>query len=140
MAYNREWDRGKDSWNENSWNDGSAGQVHGRDEDYYGEGKRRKFNNGVGLCAASFVRGGFSNGQQGYRNAQPYEAGGFEDYTVARGGHSSSHDYVDDRYQGGHNKKRMVPSEPSPHVIFLGLEPDFTEADVRLYLPSLSAH
>lgn len=32
---------------------------------------------------------------------------------------------------GGFNKKRLIPSEPSPHVIFLGLDPDFTEADVR---------
>lgn len=31
---------------------------------------------------------------------------------------------------GGSSKKRMVPSEPSPHVIFLGLDHDFTEADV----------
>ncbi|EAU88125.2 hypothetical protein CC1G_03797 [Coprinopsis cinerea okayama7 len=31
---------------------------------------------------------------------------------------------------GGHPKKRLLPSEPSPHVIFLGLDPDFTEADV----------
>ncbi|KAI0702329.1 hypothetical protein BC835DRAFT_1321578 [Cytidiella melzeri] len=28
----------------------------------------------------------------------------------------------------------MVPSEPSPHVIFLGLDPDFTEADFSTYL------
>lgn len=34
----------------------------------------------------------------------------------------------------GYNKKRLVPSEPSPHVIFLGLDPDFTESDVRLVL------
>ena len=31
---------------------------------------------------------------------------------------------------GTYNKKRMVPSDPSPHVIFLGLDPDFTESDV----------
>lgn len=29
-------------------------------------------------------------------------------------------------------KKRLVASEPSAHVIFLGLDPDFTEADVCL--------
>ncbi|KAG6879954.1 hypothetical protein C0992_008888 [Termitomyces sp. T32_za158] len=40
----------------------------------------------------------------------------------------------DDRQQ--RNKKRLVPSEPSPHVIFLGLDPDFTEADVS---PNFSA-
>ena len=49
MAYNREWDKGKETWNDQSWsNDYSArGNVRGRDEEYYGEGKRRKFNDGV---------------------------------------------------------------------------------------------
>jgi hypothetical protein len=49
MAYNREWDRGKDSWNEGtSWN-GADGRtnVRPREEDYYAEGKRRKYNSGV---------------------------------------------------------------------------------------------
>ena len=32
-----------------------------------------------------------------------------------------------------HGKKRHGPSEPSPHVIFLGLDPDFNEADVRTF-------
>lgn len=53
MAYNREWDRGKDSWNDSgSWNEyQNRGNVRGRDEEYYGEGKRRKYNNGVrGAC------------------------------------------------------------------------------------------
>jgi hypothetical protein len=31
---------------------------------------------------------------------------------------------------GDFPKKRLQASEPSPHVIFLGLDPDFTEADV----------
>ena len=49
MAYNREWDRGKDAWQDQSWNEYNArGNVRGRDEDYYGEGKRRKYNDGVG--------------------------------------------------------------------------------------------
>jgi RNA-binding protein 5/10 len=30
------------------------------------------------------------------------------------------------------NRRRLAPSEPSPHVIFLGLDPDFTEADVSV--------
>ncbi|KAI0340191.1 hypothetical protein BDW22DRAFT_1414817 [Trametopsis cervina] len=139
MAYNREWDRGKDSWNDNSWNDSSwqgdsrqdhsswneysSGHAQGKDEEYYGEGKRRKFNNG------------------GYRNSQAYESGGYEDYTVSHPGQSGSHEYTDDRHHGaggGHHKKRMVPSEPSPHVIFLGLDPDFTEADFQAYLTGQS--
>lgn len=48
MAYNREWDKGKEAWQDQNWNDHNArGNVRGRDEDYYGEGKRRKHNDGV---------------------------------------------------------------------------------------------
>jgi len=48
MAYNREWDKGKDLWNDNpGWYDSERGTVRGRDEDYHGDGKRRKYNNGV---------------------------------------------------------------------------------------------
>ena len=48
MSYNREWDKGKDTWDDQSWNEyPSRGNVRGRDDDYYGEGKRRKYNNGV---------------------------------------------------------------------------------------------
>ena len=44
MAYNREWDMGKESWNDGgSW---GAASGKGRDDDY-GEGKKRKFNNAV---------------------------------------------------------------------------------------------
>ena len=40
----------------------------------------------------------------------------------------------DDRHgKAFHSKKRLVPSEPSSHVIFLGLDPDFSEADVCRY-------
>lgn len=51
MAYNREWDRGNESWNNanydnNAWNNG-AGNIRSREDEYYGEGKRRKYNNGV---------------------------------------------------------------------------------------------
>jgi hypothetical protein len=43
MAYNREWDMGK----EEAWHDdGGPWSGNGRDEDY-GEGKKRKFNGGV---------------------------------------------------------------------------------------------
>jgi hypothetical protein len=51
---------------------------------------------------------------------------------------SGYEDHGQDRSQrggpgGGFAKKRLVPSEPSPHVIFLGLDPDFTESDVRRF-------
>ncbi|KAJ3565270.1 hypothetical protein NP233_g7739 [Leucocoprinus birnbaumii] len=114
MAYNREWDRGKDSWNDNSWGGDTRGNSRGRDDDYYGEGKRRKYN-----------AGGFDSSygyEDGSNNAGYYHKNDYQDYGQ------------DDRHRGGgsgFNKKRLIPSEPSPHVIFLGLDPDFTEADVR---------
>lgn len=55
MAYNREWDRGKDTWDDNyGWSD-NRGNVREREEDYYGDGKRRKFNNGVRGCFSHFL-------------------------------------------------------------------------------------
>ena len=41
MAYNREWDMGKEVWH-----DGGSWSGKGRDDDY-GEVKKRKFNSGV---------------------------------------------------------------------------------------------
>lgn len=55
MAYNREWDRGKDSWNDNSWGGEVRGNARGRDDEYFGEGKRRKFNNGVRVLIVSLI-------------------------------------------------------------------------------------
>ena len=50
MAYNREWDQGKGYWSEPAWNGPDAKpHVRQREENQYGEGKRRKFNNGVRL-------------------------------------------------------------------------------------------
>lgn len=116
--------------------------VHPRDEDYYGEGKRRKYNNGVGLTYLPFTLCYLI-----VKHWQNYESSydkGYDD-GAHDGGHARQVDYAqdyptDDRYQrgGGHSKKRLIPSEPSPHVIFLGLDPDFTEADVREILPSVS--
>ncbi|KAG9036200.1 hypothetical protein FRB95_009563 [Tulasnella sp. JGI-2019a] len=36
-------------------------------------------------------------------------------------------------------RRRLEPSEPSQHVIFLGLDPDFTEGDLHNYLTSAGA-
>lgn len=62
-----------------------------------------------------------------------------QDDTSNSVGYYHKNDYQDsaqdDRHRGGgggFNKKRLIPSEPSPHVIFLGLDTDFTEADVCL--------
>ncbi|KAJ7063057.1 hypothetical protein C8F01DRAFT_54849 [Mycena amicta] len=54
-------------------------------------------------------------------NSGGYEAQSYADYD--NGGVSFS-------------KKRLQPSEPSPHVIFLGLDPDFNEADLQKFLVS----
>lgn len=50
------------------------------------------------------------------------------------GGQDSHHGYQDYGVAGGGfhgHKKRLVASDPSPHVIFLGLDNAFTESDVR---------
>ncbi|KAF7295248.1 RhoA GTPase effector DIA/Diaphanous [Mycena indigotica] len=87
MAYHREWDQGKPSY-----------------DDHYADSKRRKFNSGVLIL--------------GYEASQAYT-----DYDNGAG--------------ASFPKKRLQPSEPSPHVIFLGLDPDFNEADLQKYLVSL---
>ncbi|KZT03405.1 uncharacterized protein LAESUDRAFT_659918 [Laetiporus sulphureus 93-53] len=119
MSHNREWDRGKyPSDDGHSWQYGIAR----RDEEYHGEGKRRKFNDG---------------GSQGYE--QVTEEGAHNtSYGQARQTDVAQEHFADDRFQkgSGYIKKRLVPSEPSLHVIFLGLDPDFTEADLQAYLTS----
>jgi len=49
LMHNREWDRGKDSWGEGYAYSGldDRGVVRDHEDGYYGDGKRRKFNNGV---------------------------------------------------------------------------------------------
>ncbi|KAH7889808.1 hypothetical protein F5I97DRAFT_1847493 [Phlebopus sp. FC_14] len=120
MAYNRDWDKGKDYWGDYSaWGAvDSRSNVRGRDDDRYGDGKRRKFNNG------------------GYDN-QSYDDAGHGHQNYGRQ-NDPSHDHSsDDRHgKGFQSKKRLVPSEPSSHVIFLGLDPDFSEADLQAYLSS----
>ncbi|KAJ3519902.1 hypothetical protein NM688_g9238 [Phlebia brevispora] len=119
MAYNREWDRGKDNWNDPSWSEyQDKGNVRGREDDYYGEGKRRKFNNGGYNASQGWDEGNYNNFNQGRPNAQWQQQ-----------------EHTDDRqHWNAYGKKRQVPSEPSPHVIFLGLDPDFTEADLQAFL------
>lgn len=48
------------------------------------------------------------------------------------GGQDTHHNYQDYGVGGGFHghKKRLVASDPSPHVIFLGLDTGFTESDV----------
>ncbi|THH32967.1 hypothetical protein EUX98_g1229 [Antrodiella citrinella] len=121
MAYNREWDRGKDdggSWSGNTWSSdyNTRGSVRGREEEQWGDGKRRKYNNG------------------GYDPTVQYDESSYDNsYDQGYGGQGNRNDWGqgggDLSQDRGFTKKRLVPSEPSPHVIFLGLDPDFTEAD-----------
>ncbi|KAL6307896.1 hypothetical protein BKA93DRAFT_766391 [Sparassis latifolia] len=130
MAYNREWDRGKFVPNEGSaWQyNTSRPSLHPRDDEYYSEGKRRKFNDG-GYDTAYAVEPAYSDNAYDTSFAQGRQTESNQDYYPS-----------EDRHQrgGAHGKKRLVPSEPSPHVIFLGLDPDFTEADLQAYLASNS--
>lgn len=67
-------------------------------------------------------------GVQGYDHDETTYGG-----SIAQGRpNDNSQDYSqDNRPHRAFAKKRLLPSEPSPHVIFLGLDSDFTEADVR---------
>lgn len=59
MAYNREWDRGKDSWDEgHSWQSSEyRSNVRERDDDYdYNDNKRRKYNNGVSTANLAYTQ------------------------------------------------------------------------------------
>ncbi|KAJ3990048.1 hypothetical protein F5890DRAFT_1561312 [Lentinula detonsa] len=113
---NREWDRGKPA--ETSWYPNDFRQsYHPREDDHYAQGKRRKYNDG---------------GYQGYEGSQAYEDNK-HDSGYSRQGSGYPQDQPG---RGGGPKKRLQPSEPSPHVIFLGLDPDFTESDLQSYLNS----
>ncbi|KAK7038013.1 hypothetical protein R3P38DRAFT_2903934 [Favolaschia claudopus] len=111
MAYSREWDQGK-AWGaqQQSWNPPNA---YSREDDYFAEGKRRKMNAG------------------GYEASHAYADNSYDNASYGRADPSQDH-------RGGAppGKKRLQPSEPSPHVIFLGLDPDFNEADLQKYLAS----
>ncbi len=130
MAYNdRDWDRGNAS--DASWYPTDSRQnYHPREDDSYAQGKRRKFNDGVNaLPSQPIQRSFFFQGYQGYDASQVYDESGYDarqgpqDYSQGQQGRGA-----------GFPKKRLQPSEPSPHVIFLGLDPDFTESDVRISL------
>lgn len=82
------------------------------------------------VCIASLTLSHF----QGHDAGHTYE----ENSSNSSYNRQQQYDWTQDHSQddrsrggaGGFAKKRLVPSEPSPHVIFLGLDPDFTEADV----------
>jgi hypothetical protein len=109
MAYNREWDMGKEAWHE-----GGSWSGKSRDDDY-GEGKKRKFNGGVRAPLLHLLANTSQVLLQSWDDGSQHS---YQDYGTGGGGFH------------GH-KKRLVASDPSPHVIFLGLDTDFTESDVR---------
>ncbi|KAL5532946.1 hypothetical protein ACEPAF_4720 [Sanghuangporus sanghuang] len=127
MSYNREWDYGKD------WNSGGyRGQAREREDDeFYGEGKRRKYNNG-----------GYQDSWQTHGDNRPYGGDGYSSHDNAypdnynNFGYDHSTDGRDDRSHRypPQNRKKHIASEPSPHVIFLGLDFDFTESDLQNFL------
>lgn len=129
---NREWDRGKTG--EATWYPTDSRQnYHPREDDHYGQGKRRKFNDGVcALPLASFCFGFglLCQGYQGYDASQGYEDQTLDASYPRQGPEHSQGQPGRGGPGGGFPKKRLQPSEPSPHVIFLGLDPDFTESDV----------
>ncbi|THH14333.1 hypothetical protein EW146_g5981, partial [Bondarzewia mesenterica] len=148
MAYNnREWDRGKS----NNWDDGGGGgwydhsgggrgNVRGREEDYHGEGKRRKYNNGGYDASQNWDEGSYDTNyyDTSYHDTSYHEQ---QDVRPSRGGYGGGSSGGAGRGGGGFHaqaKKPLVPSEPSAHVIFLGLDPDFTEADLQAYLAGQS--
>ncbi|KAI0317768.1 hypothetical protein OF83DRAFT_1163779 [Amylostereum chailletii] len=145
MAYNREWDKGKDGWSADNgdtggWQDytggGGRGNVRYREEEYYGDGKRRRYNNGGYDAGQGWDDSSYDAGQYQQplvaTTQQPYA----QDDRPPRGGFNLGGTSTSGTASGGFqgNRKRLAPSEPSPHVIFLGLDPDFTEADLQSYL------
>ncbi|KIJ37732.1 hypothetical protein M422DRAFT_781617 [Sphaerobolus stellatus SS14] len=156
MAYNnnygnynrggREWDQGKGYGYDQ--HDPSSNRIRQREEDYddYGGGyeKRRKYDNGEWNNQANSYDDGtaWSGYPQQQHSAYNSNADGWQvhDDRNSRGPpQHPNQQYSHPSAAGGNNpnRRRLVPSEPSPHVIFLGLDPDHTEADLHGYLLSM---
>lgn len=73
-----------------------------------------------------------SHNLQGFEAPTAYGGTGYEVAHAQPQQNEHAQEFMQDdrQQQRGFVKKRLLPSEPSPHVIFLGLDPDFTEADV----------
>ncbi|EJD53376.1 hypothetical protein AURDEDRAFT_180890 [Auricularia subglabra TFB-10046 SS5] len=81
----------------------------------------------------------------GHGHVRPREDDGYAGGSNKRHKHNNDYDddgyaedysYDDRRREQGH-RRRLVPSEATQHVIFLGLDQDFTEADLQAYLLGL---
>ncbi|EIM90511.1 uncharacterized protein STEHIDRAFT_75317 [Stereum hirsutum FP-91666 SS1] len=156
MAYNREWDNGKGSWDDGDYD--QDGGWYDSENRYHREGRKRKWNSGYedggqgwdeGAYDYGYDNYDYDSGYYGYEQHQSSSRGGYAGGRGGGGGGGSSRGGGAGGGGGGGggvgnaggndfhaNKKRMVASEPSAHVIFLGLDNDFTEADLQAYLTS----
>jgi RNA-binding protein 5/10 len=109
MAYNREWDMGKETCKTMAH---GLETVETRTMEREEEEIQRR---GTSATSSSLsLTHGILSGLGRWRTRLHHN---YQDYGVAGGGFH------------GH-KKRLVASDPSPHVIFLGLDTGFTESDV----------
>ncbi|CAE6462435.1 unnamed protein product [Rhizoctonia solani] len=123
MGYNDgQWREGQ-GWRD----DGGKGRGKWRDDgserwDAQGDSKRRRTDHHDARDDRAHAHGADSN--------QSWDHGGYyEEYT------GEDHHRDDGAYdRGKRDRGRMVPSELSAHVIFLGLDQEFNEADLTAFL------
>ncbi|CEL52197.1 hypothetical protein RSOLAG1IB_00736 [Rhizoctonia solani AG-1 IB] len=128
MGYNDgQWREG------HGWRDDKGGRGKWRDDgserwDNQGDSKRRRTDHHDARDDRAHVHGGDSN--------QSWDHGGYyEDYNP------DEYPRDDGAYdRGKRDRGRMVPSELSAHVIFLGLDQGFNEADLTTFLATHHAY
>ncbi|KAH7340485.1 hypothetical protein B0J17DRAFT_651532 [Rhizoctonia solani] len=129
MGYNDgQWHEGQ-GWRD----DGGKGRGKWRDDgterwDAQGDSKRRRTDHHDARDDRAHVHGADST--------QSWDHGGYyEEYT------GEDHHRDDGAYdRGKRDRGRMVPSELSAHVIFLGLDQEFNEADLTAFLATYRAY
>ncbi|CUA72458.1 hypothetical protein RSOLAG22IIIB_01127 [Rhizoctonia solani] len=128
MGYNDgQWREGH-GWRD----DGGKGRGKWREDgperwDNQGDSKRRRTDHHDARDDRAHAYGGDSN--------QSWDHGGYyEDHNP------EDHPRDDGTYDRGKRGGRMVPSELSAHVIFLGLDQEFTEADLTAFLGTHHAY
>ncbi|EJU05772.1 hypothetical protein DACRYDRAFT_75153 [Dacryopinax primogenitus] len=132
----REWDQGKD-WDREGYDSGPRGTRRAREDDWGYEGddwKRRKMNDDDYAYEDYSGPSAHSGPRQG-----PPEWSGYQGHDgMGRGGGAGfgppglgANFNTPAAYGRGRGRG---PSEASEHVIFLGLDPDFTEDDLKFFL------
>ncbi|CAE6432359.1 unnamed protein product [Rhizoctonia solani] len=122
MGYNDgQWREG------HGWRDDKGGRGKWRDDgserwDNQGDSKRRRTDHHDARDDRAHTHGGDSN--QGWDHGGYYEEYNGEEYPRDDGAYD----------RGKRDRGRMVPSELSAHVIFLGLDQEFNEADLTAFL------